>query len=153
MVSLSVTWLLDTNVVCEAMRPVPHPGVMASLARHETELAIAAPVWHELRFGWLRMPAGQRRDAIGHFIQEVAGSLPVLPYDAQASRIHAELRELRERVGQALPFVDGQIAAIALSHRLGLATRNVFDFEGCGLALTNPWYVDERAKGVRYPRP
>lgn len=51
---------------------------MSNLIRYEGELAIAAPVWHELRFGWLRMPAGQRRDAIGHFVQDVAGQLPVL---------------------------------------------------------------------------
>jgi tRNA(fMet)-specific endonuclease VapC len=140
MVSLSVTWLLDTNVVSEAMKPVPHPGVIASLARHEAELAIAAPVGHELRFGWLRMPAGQRRDAIGHFIQEVAGSLPVLPYDAQAARIHAELRELRERDGHPLPFVDGQIAAIAIACGATLVTRNTRDFEGlAGLRLAD-WF-------------
>ena len=35
--------------------------------------------------------------------------------------------------------VDAQIVAIALSRRAGLATRNVSDFEECGLTLTNPW--------------
>lgn len=34
---------------------------------------------------------------------------------------------------------QAQIAAIALSHRLGVATRNVSDFEDCGLTVTNPW--------------
>ncbi|NCP41698.1 MAG: type II toxin-antitoxin system VapC family toxin, partial [Rhodoferax sp.] len=54
----TTTWVLDTNVLSEAARPAPHAGVMANLSRYEGELAIAAPVWHELRFGWLRMPAG-----------------------------------------------------------------------------------------------
>jgi len=34
---------------------------------------------------------------------------------------------------------DAQIAAIALHNGLALATRNVKDFEGCGLRLVDPW--------------
>ena len=137
-----VSWLLDTNVISEAMRPLPHPGVMACLERHQGELAIAAPVWHELRFGWLRLPAGQRRDAIGRFVQDVAGQLPVLPYDAQSARIHAELRAQRAQAGQTLAFVDGQIAAIAIAHGATLVTRNIKDFTGlAGLRLVD-WFAE-----------
>lgn len=137
----STTWLLDTNVLSEATRPAPDTGVMANLGRYEGELAIAAPVWHELRFGWLRMPAGQRRDAIGRFVQDVAGQLPVLPYDAQAARIHAELRTQRQQVGQPLAFVDGQIAAIAIAHGATLVTRNTRDFVNLtGLRMVD-WFV------------
>jgi tRNA(fMet)-specific endonuclease VapC len=140
MVSTAITWLLDTNVLSEAMRPAPNAEVMANLTRYEGELAIAAPVLHELRFGWLRMPAGQRRDAVGRFVLEVVGSLPVLDYDGPAARIHAELRAQREQGGQPLPFVDGQIAAIAMAHGTTLVTRNVRDFAGLtGLRLVN-WF-------------
>lgn len=135
-----IAWLLDTKVLSEATRPTPNAGVMVNLTRYQGELAIAAPVWHELRFGWLRMPAGQRRDAIGRFVQDVAGQLPVLPYDAQAARIHAELRAMREPLGQALPFVDGQIAAIAIARGITLVTRNTRDFADLpGLRLAD-WF-------------
>jgi len=135
-----IAWLLDTNVLSESTRPTPNAGVMVHLTRYQGELAIAAPVWHELRFGWLRMPAGQRRDAIGRFVQDVAGQLPVLPYDAQAARIHAELRAQREPLGQVLPFVDGQIAAIAIARGITLVTRNTRDFAGlAGLRLAD-WF-------------
>lgn len=136
-----VTWLLDTNVLSEAMRPAPHPGVMDNLQRYEGELALAAPVWHELRFGWLRLPPGQRRDAIGCFVQDVAGSLPILPYDAPAARIHAELRIQRQQAGQPLPFVDGQIAAIAIAHGVTLVTRNTRDFSGLGGLRLVDWFA------------
>ena len=136
----TTTWVLDTNVLSEAARPAPHAGVMANLSRYEGELAIAAPVWHELRFGWLRMPAGQRRDAIGRFVQDVAGQLPVLAYDAQAARVHAELRTQREQLGQSLAFVEGQIAAIAIAQGATLVTRNTRDFAGLtGLRMVN-WF-------------
>ena len=136
----AVTWLLDTNVVSEAIRPQPNPAVMSNLKRYQGEMTIAAPVWHELRFGWLRLPEGQRRDAIGRFVQDVAGQLPVLPYDASAARIHAELRSQRALIGQTLPFVDGQIAAIAIAHGATLVTRNTKDFAGLqGLRLVD-WF-------------
>lgn len=137
----AITWLLDTNVLSEASRPAPNAGVMENLKRYDGELAIAAPVWHELRFGWLRMPAGQRRDAIGRFVQDVVRQLPVLPYDATAARIHAELRVQREAQGQTLAFVDGQIAAIAIAQGITLVTRNVRDFSDlAGLRLVN-WFT------------
>ena len=136
----AVSWLLDTNIVLETMRPRPDAGVMANLARFDGELAIPATVWHELRYGWLRMPDGQRKDAVGRFVQAVAGSLPVLPYDSAAARIHAELRNSRERAGLSLPFVDGQIASVAMAHGLTLVTRNTRDFAGlAGLRLAN-WF-------------
>jgi tRNA(fMet)-specific endonuclease VapC len=115
--------------------------VMSQLARFDGELAIAAPVWHELRYGWLRMADGQRKDAIGRYIQDVVASLPILPYDASAARIHAELRSRQEKMGLPLPFVDGQIAAIAMTHGLTLVTRNTKDFANiAGLRLDN-WFT------------
>lgn len=136
----AVSWLLDTNTISEAMRPKPAIAVMENLARYDGELAIPAPVWHELRHGWLRMPDGQRKDAVGRFVQDVVGTLPILPYDGAAARIHAELRQLRERAGFTLPFVDGQIASVAMAHGLTLVTRNTRDFAGlAGLRLTN-WF-------------
>ena len=122
-------WLLDTNILSEGVKPAPDAGVMTRLQRHADELSIPAPVWHELRFGWLRMPEGRRKDAIGMYIQRVAGQLPVLPYDEAAARVHAELRDRQERSGRPLPFVDGQIAAIAIANGLTLVTRNRKDFE------------------------
>ena len=136
----AVTWLLDTNVVSEPARPRPNAGVMSNLSRYQGELAIAAPVLHELRFGWLRMPPGQRKDAIGRYVQDVVMHLPVLAYDAAAARLHAELRAERESVGQTLPFVDGQIAAIAISHGATLVTRNGKDFAALkGLRMVD-WF-------------
>ena len=136
-----IAFLLDTNVLSEVMRPAPDARLLENLARYEGELGIPAPVAHELRFGWLRMPAGRRKDAIGHYLQDVVSLLPVIAYDAVAARVHAELRAEGERDGQPLPFVDGQIAAIAMAHGLTLITRNTRDFAAIkGLRLAN-WFT------------
>ena len=133
-------WLLDTNVLSEGVKPVPDARVMANLQRHADELALPAPAWHELRFGWLRMPDGKRKDAIGLYLQRVVGQLPVLPYDEAAARIHAELRDQQQRAGRPLPFVDGQIGAIAIANGLTLVTRNRKDFEGLPGLRVGDWF-------------
>jgi tRNA(fMet)-specific endonuclease VapC len=135
-------WLLDTNILSEAMRPQPVAQVMAQLSRYEGELAIAAPIWHELRFGWLRMPDGRRKDAIGHYVQDVVGVLPILPYDAAAARVHAELRQGMAASGTPLPFVDGQIAAIAIANGLTLVTRNIKDFAHMPALRVSNWFEE-----------
>ena len=135
-----IACLLDTNVLSKASRPTPNAGVMFNLTRYPGELAIAAPTWHALRLGWLRKPAGQLRDAIGRFVQDVAGQLPVLPYGTQAAQSHAELRVQPEPLGLMLPFVGGQIAAIAMARGIIRVTRNSRDFVGLpGLRLAD-WF-------------
>jgi predicted nucleic acid-binding protein len=37
------------------------------------------------------------------------------------------------------PVRDGLIAATALVHGLTVVTRNVTDFQPCGVTLINPW--------------
>jgi predicted nucleic acid-binding protein len=37
------------------------------------------------------------------------------------------------------PVRDGLIAATALVHAMTVVTRNVADFQQCGVSLINPW--------------
>jgi predicted nucleic acid-binding protein len=45
----------------------------------------------------------------------------------------------REKAGLSVDPVDLMIAAIAKHLQASIATRNIKDFEGCGLTLINPW--------------
>ena len=46
----------------------------------------------------------------------------------------------RVRQGHSISTEDAQIAAVALRHKLPLATRNVKDFKSIeGLIVLNPW--------------
>lgn len=135
-----VSLLLDTNIISELIKAEPHPHVLQQFQIYKNEIAIPSLVWHELRFGWLRMPNSKRKQAIGIFMHEVVSLLPVLPYDTTAAKIHAEIRVEAQRIGQTLPFADGQIAAITMSQGLSLVTRNTKDFELIrGLRLIN-WF-------------
>lgn len=135
-----VSLLLDTNIISELVKAEPQTNVLQQFQTYKNEIAIPSLVWHELRFGWLKMPDSKRKQAIGIFIHDVVSLLPILPYDSQAARIHAEIRIAAQKNGQTLPFADGQIAAITISQGLSLVTRNTKDFEAiAGIRLIN-WF-------------
>lgn len=63
----------------------------------------------------------------------------ILPFDSEAAEEFAALAAGRRRAGQPISQADAQIAAIARSRGAELATRNVQDFEECGVPMINPW--------------
>jgi len=44
-----------------------------------------------------------------------------------------------KKKGISVTMADGLIAATAAEHDLAIATRNVKDFAGTGVAIVNPW--------------
>jgi tRNA(fMet)-specific endonuclease VapC len=126
---VSRRFLLDANVLSEPLKPQPNSGIMAQLQQHDTEIATAAPVWHELLFGCFRLPRSRRRRVIqAYLLEAMAPTLPILAYDAPAAAWHARERARQSAIGMPAPFVDGQIAAIAGVHGLILVTANTADF-------------------------
>jgi tRNA(fMet)-specific endonuclease VapC len=126
---VTLKYLLDTNVLSEALRPVPDPQVLDRLREHQAEMAIAAVVWHELWYGCRRLPPSKRRTAIETYLRDVVGlTIPILAYDAGAAAWHAEERARLAQAGKPPPFADGQIAAIAATNDLVLVTFNGDDY-------------------------
>ena len=122
-------YLLDTNTISEPARPSPNRGVLARLHRHELEIAIAAPVWHELLFGLRRLLPSAKRTRIEGYLFGTVADLPILPYEAAAADWHAAERARLEAQGRTVAFLDGQIAAIARVHECIVVTANVAHFE------------------------
>lgn len=135
--------LLDTNVVSEVMRPKPQESVLDWLNSHRTEaLHISAITIAEIGYGLHVLPAGKRRQMLeGRFDLFIASGFAqrVLPFDQRAARLYADLMGQRRKLGQPMSILDGQIAAIARANRFAVATRNVRDFERCGLENVNPF--------------
>jgi len=133
-------WALDTNVVSEAFKPTPNAGVLRGLATSGATFFLPAPVWHELVYGASRLPASARRTALESFLELVRGQMTILPYDEAAAAYHARERARLEQLGRPPAAVDASIAAIAVTHGLTLATRNVGDFSSfTGLTVEN-WF-------------
>ena len=138
-----MTVLLDTNVVFELLRPSPNPTVEGWVAgRQATDLHFSAVGEAELRYGVAVLPAGRRRDAlalaIGAILREDFEDR-ILPFDSAAARQYADIAASRRAAGRPVAPADCQIAAIARSRDLMIATRNIRDFADMEIELVDPW--------------
>lgn len=135
--------LLDTNVVSELMRSSPEPAVEAWIAGHLVEDPFFSAIGEaELRYGVAVMPAGRRRDRLASEIEAMLHEdfeSRVLPFDSDAALAYAEVASTRRAIGRPAPLADCQIAAIARSRGMSVATRYLRDFEDLGVDLIDPW--------------
>ena len=138
-----MTTLLDTNVLSELLRARPEPAVLAWFAVQAPDsLVVSAVTQAEMLLGARLLPAGQRRQQLQQaleamFREDFGGR--VLPFDTAAAADYADVVHARRNAGRPISQFDAQIAAIARCRGVGLATRNVADFEGCGVVVVNPW--------------
>ncbi len=135
--------VLDTNVISELSRERPDAAVAAwFLRQNPDELTTTAVCFAEVLYGLELLHRGRRRERlseVSHAIFETALRGRRLPFDDEAARHYARLLAARRRRGAPMQPLDAQIAAIVLAAGASLATRNVPDFEGCGVALIDPW--------------
>lgn len=123
------TFLLDTSTLSRAIQVRPDENVLRHLREHGGSCAMASITWHELCFGVGRLPKGRRQAELAAFLEEVIlPTIPALPYDEKAAAWHADERVRLEKLGKTPPFVDGQIAAVALTNGLPVVTANPKDF-------------------------
>ena len=86
-------YLLGTSTVSNPLRLRPSPGGLRRLHEHESESAVPAPVWDELRFGCARLLRSRRREAIERYLEDVVlESFPILDYGFKAADWHARER-------------------------------------------------------------
>ena len=132
--------VLDTNVISEVVRRTPEPRVLTWLGEQTEEFAVTAITVGELWTGVRLLPVGARRDHLSEAIESVLVRWGlVLPFDATAAGIYAQMRELAHRRGRGLTVEDGMIAAVTVAAGATLATRNTVDFDFLSMPLVNPW--------------
>jgi predicted nucleic acid-binding protein len=139
-----VSFLLDTNVVSEWVKPRPDPRVVAWLAEvDEDGVFMSVVTFGELRHGIERLSAGRRRAQLDQWLRE---ELPlrfdgrVLSIDAAVANAWGTIVAQRERTGRPISTMDAFVAATAEVHDLTLVTRNASDFKSSVKAIYNPWH-------------
>ncbi len=135
--------LVDTNLLSELMKPAPNERVMRWFADQPASgLYTTSIAQAEILHGVMLLPAGRRRNAIevaaeAMFKEDFGGR--ILPFASDAAQPYARIAADRRRAGRPISQFDAQIAAIARATGAAIATRNVTDFEGCGVKVIDPW--------------
>ena len=135
--------ILDTNVVSELIKAAPDPSVRAWANRQRRDtLLITAITVMELRAGVEKLLQSRRRreleSRIDWALSELLGGR-VLNFDRRAAFATAEWYGFCRRAGRSLQTTDMQIAGIAISRNIPIATRDMVDFEDISVKLINPW--------------
>jgi predicted nucleic acid-binding protein len=135
-----LSYLLDTNVVSELVRPRPNARVtrwireVPSSALHLSVLSLG-----EIRRGVESLPDGARKERLRVWLEQ---ELPAWFEDRLLS-ISAPVADrwgrLLAAVGRPVPAIDSLLAATAVHHGLRLVTRNAADFRFPGLDVVDPW--------------
>jgi predicted nucleic acid-binding protein len=130
--------LVDTNILSELMRPQPDVGVLAWLQGRDAvspRLTISVVTVDEIMFGLSWHPTARLSAWFDAFVQRHE----VLPITTDVARRAGALRGQLQARGQTRTQADMLIAATAQIHALTVVTRNVRDFDGCGIAVLNPF--------------
>ena len=135
----AVKYVVDANLLSEPTRPAPDLRVVEWLRLHEPDIVVNPVILGELEYGILLLPAGRRRARLEKWFAQAVRLLRVLDIDASTAAAWARLLARLKRQGHAMPVKDSLIAATALAHGLGVATRNTQDFRHAGVRLVNPF--------------
>jgi toxin FitB len=138
-----VSFLLDTNVVSEWMKPRPNPGVVTWLADvDEDRVFLSVITLTEVRYGIDRIPAGATKTRLREWLED---ELPLcfeerlLSIDGAVADACGKLVARSEALGRRMEVMDAFIAATAENHSLTVVTRNTSHFERLLNTLVNPW--------------
>lgn len=135
--------ILDTNVLSELMRPKPSPKVVMWVGKQPgAELFTTTITEAEIFYGIELLAKGKRRVALleaadAMFAEDLAGR--ILSFESDSARVFSRIAATRRTLGKPISHADAQIAAIAQVRRAKLATRNVADFQDCGIDVVDPW--------------
>ena len=135
-----MSYLIDTNVLSELVRPQPSSAVVAWFEDVGDEaLHISVLTLGEIRKGVELLHDETRREKLRLWLEH---DLP----DWFGVRVLDVNRAVADRWGRLVAEADRPVAAIdsllaatALHHELRLVTRNTRDFDFPGLEVINPW--------------
>jgi predicted nucleic acid-binding protein len=135
--------VLDTNVLSELMHPKGALVVRQWVASQAISNLFTTTITQaEILYGIALLPAGKRQTELSQaaelmFAEDFYGR--ILSFDEAAAIAFGKIAAKRRKLGKPISQADAQIASICYSRQGILATRNVSDFEGCGIAIINPW--------------
>jgi toxin FitB len=136
-------YLLDTNVISEVMRAAPNENVHRWFAKTgNAHVFVPVTALSEIVLGIERLPHGRRRAELQAKLDDVrhrSFRKNILAFDEEAAVRCGGIRARAQAQGRHATLADAQIAAIALVQSMTVATRDLGDFAGFGVALVDPF--------------
>ncbi len=136
-------FLLDTNCICELVKPRPAPGVVDWIeAADEAILYLSVLTLGEVRKGLAGLAQGRRRTHLETWLEvelqeRFAGR--IVPIDAAIADRWGLITAAAKAKGKTLSVIDGLLAATALHYNLTMVSRNAADFAMAQVQVLNPW--------------
>ena len=138
-----MSYLLDTCVVSELVKPNPNPKVISWVnSRHEEDIFLSSITIGEIQKGISRLPESSKKDELQEWLERQLIERfhrRVLGIDLKVARKWGEIQALSEKSGVKMPVIDSLIASIGVVYNLTVVTRNTRDMEASGVGLFNPW--------------
>ena len=138
-------FILDTNVLSTVIAAQPATAVAAWMLAQPSKLLFTASVCQaEILAGIAVMAHGRRRESLetaARAMFENDFAERVLPFDREAAIAYGDLFAARRRLGRPGSTADLMIASIARAKTASVVTRDIGDFEHCGLTVIDPWTV------------
>jgi toxin FitB len=129
-----IRYLLDTNIIGDAVKPAPSSKLEIWMqAQNDADLHIAAMSLAEIWRGLLLLPSGRKRAGLETWFAGPDGPPKlfdgrILPFDDKAALIWGRLMADGKAQGLVLDVTDMHIAAVAEANECLIVTANEQDF-------------------------
>ena len=131
-------WVIDTDVVSETAKQIPHPGVLAWLAELAV-ISLSSVTVYELARGVTRLARGRRRQFLEAWLAALVEGADILPFAREEALIGARVEAEARRQGRSIDTHDLFILATARARGLTVVTRNLDHFVDFGVPVFNPF--------------
>ena len=135
-----MSWLLDTDVLCQPAKRNNDPRVVVWLEKEKDRCYTSAVVIAQLAY-WVRTKQGRQRHALQTWLTRLTEAMHgrILGFNVSVANVWAEQHHLLEQAGHPMPVEDSYIAATARRYNLTIVTGNDRDFRRPGLKVFNPF--------------
>jgi toxin FitB len=135
-----MSWLLDTDVICQPAKRRGDARVVAWLEGEKDRCYTSAIVIAQLAY-WVRTKEGRQRQALQIWLTRLIDAMHgrIYGFSVSVAHVWAQQEHQLERTGRRMPVEDSYIAATARRYGLTIATGNDRDFRRPGLKVFNPF--------------
>jgi predicted nucleic acid-binding protein len=135
-----VSWLLDTDVICQPAKRHSDPKVVTWLEQEKDRCYTSAIVIAQLAY-WVRTKEGRQREALQAWLSRLVDAMHgrIHGFNVSVAHVWAEQERLLDKAGRRMPVEDSYLAATAIRYGLTIVTGNDKDFRRPRLKVFNPF--------------